>query len=132
VFTMTPGKILIGYGTFLIVCGVVGWVAAGFTANARTAIVAGSATGLLMITLGILALKLPPAGSRAAIWAAAVFALLFTGVFTWRASIAWGGLPEKLYVAVLLSTMALASVVTAALTVRRQLGDRKAASPARL
>lgn len=128
--TMKPGKILIGYGAFLMVCGVAGWAAAGFTAKATTAIASGSATGLLMIALGFLVLKLQPAGSRGVTWAAAVFALLFTGVFTWRASIAWGNLPEKLYLAVLLSAMALASMVTVALMVRTLLRDRKAASPA--
>ncbi len=115
---MKLGKILIGYGAFLMLCGVAGWAAAGFTAKAKTAIASGSATGLLMIVLGILALKLHPAGSRAATWTAAVFALLFTGVFTWRASVAWGSLPEKLYVAVLLSAMAAASVTVGTMVIR--------------
>jgi hypothetical protein len=126
---MKPGKLLIGYGSFLMLCGVAGWAAAGFTAKAKTAIASGSVTGLLMIALGVAALKLAPAGSRLAAWAAVGFATLFTGAFVWRASVAWGALPEKLYVAVLLSAMALASVITIALTVRALRGAQ-AASPA--
>jgi len=113
-----PGKLLLMYGAFLIVCGVVGWAATGFAPKAKTAILSGSATGALMIVLGLVALRGPAAVRGIAPWVGAFFALGFTGVFTWRASIAWQNLPEKLYVAILLSVMAVASVTAAALVAR--------------
>jgi len=110
-----PGKLLRAYGAFLIVCGVVGWAATGFAPKAKTAILSGGVTGTLMVVLGLLALYGSARARVIAPWVGVFFALAFTSVFTWRASIAWQNVPAKLYVAILLSVMAVASVTAAAL-----------------
>lgn len=115
---MNVSRILVSYGVFLFVAGFIGFAAAGFDARAKTAIIMGTACGGLMALIGLLARARGGAKARTMGWLGVFFACFFLATFTWRASIAWGNLPEKLYVAVLLTTMALASIVTAGLLIR--------------
>lgn len=105
-------KIMIGFGIFLVACGLLGWGAAGFTAKAKTAILSGAVTGILMASMGLLASSSQRVLAVAGTVGGIVFPALFAGVFGWRGVIAWqahaAGQP-KLYVAVLLSVMAAAS-----------------------
>jgi uncharacterized membrane protein (UPF0136 family) len=107
------GKCLGGYGLFLIVIGV-----PGFLSNpekAKTALLSGGAFGLLSITWGILL----HCGVRWAWGAAAVTTLLLTAVFVWRASAGWmavaEGRSEKQTAAILITLMLLASIPMGAL-----------------
>lgn len=108
---MTHGKLLIGFGVFLVVCGVLGWGATGFSERGKTAIMSGSMSGMIMLACG-LAATLKPSLAVAARWTGLVFAVMFAGVFSWRATVAWlavGAGEPKLLVGLLLSTMALAA-----------------------
>lgn len=109
---------MIGFGVFLVACGLLGWAAAGFTAKAKTAILSGGMSGGLMIGSGWLASRPSLRARNIGRAAGTALPLLFTGVFSWRSIIAWqsvaAGAP-KLYVAVLLSTMAVAALATFAI-----------------
>lgn len=115
---MRTSSILIAYGLFLIVCGVLGWAASGFEERAKTAILSGGTSGLLMLTLGLFQQRrrmesLRPAG--------ALFAGLYGGVFSWRSIVAWGDVSAgepKAMVATLLTLMAIASFGTVILLLR--------------
>src|SRR5688500_11626035 len=110
--TIRPPSWLLLFGVFLIVCGFVGWAASGFSAYARTAILSGSVCGASMIIAGLL-LRYGRAGARTAgLWMGRGLPVLFLGVFIWRAAVAWGAGPQKLYVAILLTLMAGASALT--------------------
>jgi hypothetical protein len=114
-------KWMIGFGLFLVAAGFLGWAATGFAAYAKTAIVSGSVTGGLMLACGFLSGRTSGWLARAGRVAGSVFPALFAGVFLWRASVGWrevvAGEP-KLYVALLLSAMTLAALVTFAMLVR--------------
>jgi predicted neutral ceramidase superfamily lipid hydrolase len=106
---------MIGFGIFLAACGLAGWAAAGFTAKARTAILSGSMSGLLMVVAGLLAASNHLALRKIGTIAGTVLSMLFAAVFAWRASVAWADTLQggpKLYVALLLSVMALAALVS--------------------
>src|SRR5687768_10486634 len=125
--TTLPQRWLVGFGVFLIACGFIGWAASGFSAYARTAILSGSACGASMIAAGWLAGRPRPGMRNAGLWAGRILPLLFLGVFAWRATVAWrdwsDGKP-KLYVAVLLTLMAAASAITAAVLWRSRVSVR--------
>lgn len=120
---------MIGFGFFLVACGLLGWAAAGFTAKAKTAILSGATCGGLMIGSGYLASRSTPRARNIGRGAGTLLPLLFSGVFSWRAIIAWqataAGQP-KLYVAVLLSTMALAALATFAILLRAPRAETRA------
>jgi len=102
-------RVLMIYGTFLILAGV-----AGFLSNpekAKTALMSGGTFGSLSIFLGWL-------GGRKIAWSllAAKISTAFLGaVFTWRAVVTWGkvfdGAPEKTFAAGLITSMLMASVI---------------------
>ncbi|MFN0069584.1 MAG: TMEM14 family protein [Limisphaerales bacterium] len=103
-----PGKSILAYGAFLILAGV-----AGFLSNpekAKTALMSGGLFGALSLLWGWLAVQ----GRRWAVWAALVTAGLLTLTFAWRATVGWrqvaAGNEDKLFAAVLISTMLAASL----------------------
>lgn len=104
-------KLAIGFGLFLIAAGFLGWAAAGFTAKAKTAIMSGSISGLMMIALGFMAASAKPTLAAIGRNGSLVLPVLLTAVFSWRAVVGWqayaAGQP-KLYVAILLTSMAAA------------------------
>ncbi|MEM8834478.1 MAG: hypothetical protein AAGD00_01535 [Planctomycetota bacterium] len=123
-------KILFGYGLFLIVCGFLGWAATGFTSSGKTAILSGGMSGVLVLASAVLAGR--PAKKMQMIGAhlGLVLPLLFAIPFTWRGIVGWQATAageDKLYVAILLSSMALASVVVFVLLLVNR--PKPAASP---
>lgn len=103
------GKWFIGYGVFLVLCGV-----AGYLSNpeaAKTALISGSVFGLLSALWGVLFLL----GQRWAWWPALAVTLLLVGAFTWRATVGWQATfagEDKLFAASLISLMWLASLAS--------------------
>lgn len=112
---------MIGFGLFLGACGLLGWAAAGFTAKAKTAILSGGMSGGLMVVAGLLASRESPLARRIGRGAGTILPILFGGVFSWRAIVGWqavGAGEPKVYVAALLSGMALAALATFVILIR--------------
>lgn len=102
-------KVLIFYGIFLILAGT-----AGFLSNpekAKTALMSGGTFGTLSIVWGVL-------GARQVAWALKagfITTCFLSFTFAWRAAVTWKaylvGNPDKLFSAVLISSMLAASAV---------------------
>ena len=114
---LTPAKILLSFGAFLIVAGFLGWASTGFTDRGKTAIMMGAGSGILILITGFLAGRAGALGTVAR-WAGVVFSGLFGGTFAWRASIAWQD-PTKLSTAILLTSMGIAALATVILAGRK-------------
>lgn len=103
------GKWFAGYGVFLFLCGL-----AGYLSNpeaAKTALISGSVFGALSLGWGVLMLTGRPWARKAA---AATTAML-AGVFVWRSSASWmataGGEP-KAFAAALITLMLVGSLAS--------------------
>ena len=114
-------KVMVGCGALLIVCGLAGWGSAGFEGKAISAIIAGGATGILMIGMGLLASSSKRAPMMIGIHLGIILPLLFAGMFAWVASQRWrsflAGEP-KLASALIISVMAVTSLVTFVMVLR--------------
>ena len=113
--------ILVRFGVFLIVCGLLGWAATGFSDRGKTAIASGGMSGMVMLICAWLSGGPKPGLRRVGFYAALVMTVLFGAAFVWRAVVAWMALmagDPKLYVALLLTVMALAAMVVLARLVR--------------
>ena len=110
---------LAGYGAFLILVGLLGYLSN--PEKAKTALMSGGTFGLLNIGLGVLAWR----GWRKAVPAALALSLFLAAVFTWRSIVTWmayaGGKPEKLVAGVLITSMLAASVGIAVYLARTRL-----------
>lgn len=101
------GRWFIGFGLFLILCGV-----AGFLSNpaaAKTALISGGTFGLLSAFWGVLMLR----GFAWARWAALATTAMLAVVFTWRSSagwMAWSAGEPKLFAASLITLMLIGAV----------------------
>lgn len=116
-------RLVAGYGGFLILAGVLGWASTGFSDKGKTAILSGLVTGLVM--LGLLgAFRIAPEGLRRPVtWAMLAFTSLFAGTFIWRGLMAWQAVLQgepKVATAILLTTMAVTSLVVAVELWRRR------------
>jgi uncharacterized membrane protein (UPF0136 family) len=114
------GGWMIGYGAFLIVMGVVGYLSN--PEKAATALLSGGTFGTLSLAWGLLLRR----GHDWARWGALATLGLLMIVFTWRASVGWlavhAGQSEKLVAASLITAMAVATLATLrALTSSRRL-----------
>lgn len=98
-----PSGWIIGYGIFLAVIGLAGYLSN--PAAAKTALISGGTFGGLSIAWGILAARGVGWAPRAAL-ATTAFLL---AVFTWRATVSWmavfGGNSQKTVAAILISLM---------------------------
>ena len=106
---------MVGFGVFLLCAGVLGWAAAGFTLKAKTALLSGTVCGVSMIGCAWLLARERTWMSAIGSVAGTILPLLFGGVFIWRGIIAWSGWlagEPKLWVAILLSSMAAVSLGT--------------------
>jgi len=107
------GKWFLGFGFFLILCGLLGYLSN--PEKAKTALLSGGTFGLLSAGWGLWMLR---GGGKPAWIAAAATTLLLVAAFTWRAIASWqaffAGEP-KLIAAILITAMWLASVASLAL-----------------
>jgi uncharacterized membrane protein (UPF0136 family) len=103
-----PARIIIAYGAFLILAGLLGYLSN--PEKAKTALLSGGTFGTISIALGFLAARRwrPAAALMLAL------AALLSAVFIWRASASWldylSGASDKLTAAVLITAMLLASL----------------------
>lgn len=113
--------ILIRFGVFLIVCGLLGWAATGFSDRGKTAIASGGMSGMIMLVCGLLSGMQEPLLRRLGFYGAIGFTVLFGAAFVWRSTVAWMAVASgepKHYVAALLTVMALAAMTVLALLIR--------------
>lgn len=106
---MTNSKWLIGYGIFLFVCGLAGYLSNPVAA--KTALMSGSVFGALSIIWGLFLGK----GFGFAKWAALVTTLLLCAVFAWRSIVSWQKVMDgdpKVFAATLITIMLLGSIAT--------------------
>jgi hypothetical protein len=98
----------IGFGIFLIACGV-----AGYASNpeaAKTALMSGGTFGSLSAFWGFWILK---GGRLLALIATGLTTLMLCGAFTWRSVVSWQAYSDgkpKLFAAILITGMLFASV----------------------
>lgn len=114
---MTNSKWLIGYGLFLFLCGLAGYLSN--PAAAKTALISGSVFGGLSVVWGLLLGK----GFGFAKWAALVTTLLLCAVFSWRSFASWQKVMDgepKAFAAALITLMLLGSLATVARLVVRK------------
>ncbi|MFP4282394.1 MAG: hypothetical protein ACOC3I_02990 [Verrucomicrobiota bacterium] len=106
----TVGKWFLGFGGFLIICGLLGYLSN--PEKAKTALITGSIFGLLSGAWGAWILG---GGSKLPYFAAAATTLLLVVAFSWRSTASWqayfAGEP-KLFAAFLITSMLLASVAS--------------------
>lgn len=111
------GKWFVGFGAFLILCGVAGFLSN--PAGAKTALLSGGTFGALSIIWGVLLLRGMGWARLAGLAMTAFLAL----VFAWRATAGWmsyaAGEP-KFFAAALISLMFSGSVVTFAVIYSRR------------
>ncbi|MGB0745306.1 MAG: hypothetical protein ACPGSB_12345 [Opitutales bacterium] len=104
------GRWYLGFGLFLILCGVAGY--ASNPTAAKTALMSGGTFGTLSALWGIWMLK----GGRLAVFIAAVATtLLLCAAFTWRSIVSWQAVSAgepKTFAASLITAMLVASVLS--------------------
>ncbi|TVP77154.1 MAG: hypothetical protein EA353_10930 [Puniceicoccaceae bacterium] len=106
----TIGRWYIGYGLFLILCGVAGYLSN--PAAAKTALMSGGTFGLLSALWGFWILK---GGRLFAFIAAFATTFMLCGVFTWRSIVSWQAVAAgeaKLFAASLITAMLIASLLS--------------------
>lgn len=116
--------ILIGYGIFLILMGVMGFLSN--PEKAKTALLSGGMFGSLSLVIGWLAAR----GWSKARMAGFGLAGLLGVAFVWRASVSWmavgAGDSSKVIAALLISAMLTATVVLVFLLLRGRSGSTAA------
>jgi len=114
---MTNSKWLIGYGVFLFLCGLAGYLSN--PAAAKTALISGTAFGGLSVFWGVLLGK----GFNWAKWAALATTLILCVVFSIRSFISWQKVmadEPKTFAASLITLMLLGSLATVARLIVRK------------
>jgi uncharacterized membrane protein (UPF0136 family) len=104
------GRWYIGFGLFLILCGLAGY--ASNPAAAKSALISGGTFGALSAVWGIWMFK---GGRLFAFVAAALTTLMLCAAFTWRSIVSWQAYADgepKLFAAALITLMLIASVVS--------------------
>lgn len=107
---MTNSKWLIGFGIFLFLCGLAGYISNPVAA--KTALISGSLFGGLSVLWGVLLGK----GMGFAKWAALVTTLMLCAVFSWRSIVSWQNVADgepKTFAASLITLMLIGSLATA-------------------
>lgn len=100
----------IGYGIFLVICGLVGF--ASNPAAAKSALISGATFGALSALWGFWMLR---NGRWPAFIAAALTTLMLCATFGWRSTMSWQAFIDgdpKLFAAVLITVMLIGSLVT--------------------
>lgn len=104
------GRWYVGFGIFLIACGLAGY--ASNPAAAKTALMSGATFGTLSAIWGFWMLK---GGRLVAFLIAALTTLLLCGAFSWRSIVSWQAYADgepKLFAAMLITAMLFASVAS--------------------
>ncbi len=113
----TGAKALIFLGCYLLLAGIAGF--ASNPAGAKTALVSGGTFGTLCIICGTLLAR----GITVARWAGLGVMALLTIAFVWRATVGWiavaNGQGEKLFPAVLISSMLVATLLALRFVLKR-------------
>lgn len=107
---MTHSKWLFGFGAFLFLCGLAGYLSN--PAAAKTALISGSVFGALSVLWGYLLGK----GLNFAKWAALATTLMLCAVFSWRSIASWQKFADgepKAFAASLITLMLVGSLATA-------------------
>lgn len=111
------GRWFVGFGVFLILCGVAGYLSN--PAGAKTALISGGTFGGLSVVWGVLML----CGFVWAKIAAWISTIVLAAAFAWRSVAGWtayaAGEP-KLFAASLITLMLAASLVSLAVLARRK------------
>ena len=103
------GRWFVGFGIFLILCGMAGYLSN--PAGAKTALISGGAFGGLSAVWGVLMLK-GFAWAKTAAWASTI---VLMAAFAWRSAAGWMAYAEgqpKLFAASLITTMLVASLAS--------------------
>ncbi len=106
------GRWFVGFGLFLIICGLLGYLSN--PEKAKTALISGGSFGLLSALWGFWMLK---GGGKAPWIAAGVTTLLLVAAFTWRALASWQALlagEPKWVPALLITAMWIGAVASLA------------------
>lgn len=103
---MTPSGIYTLYAVTLLVASVGAFAMAGFEPKAKSALIMGGATSAVMLLCAGVGRSRP-----LALTAGRLFALLFGGVFLWRAYLI-RAVPEKQYLLITFGLLAIASILT--------------------
>jgi len=104
------GRWYLGFGIFLIVCGLAGY--ASNPAAAKTALMSGATFGILSALWGFWMLK---GGRLVAFLAAALTTLLLCAAFSWRSIVSWQAYADgepKLFAAILITAMLFGSIAS--------------------
>jgi len=107
---MDLGRWFIGFGVFLILCGILGY--ASNPSAAKTALISGGTFGGLSALWGIWMVK---GGRLLPFMAATLTTLMLCAAFTWRAIVSWQAVTNgqpKFIAALLISSMLVASVLS--------------------
>ena len=107
---MNHSKWLFGFGAFLFLCGLAGYLSNPVAA--KTALISGSVFGALSVLWGFLLGK----GLKFAKWAALATTLMLCAVFSWRSIVSWQKFAEgepKAFAASLITLMLVGSLATA-------------------
>ncbi len=113
---MKDSKWLIGYGVFLFLCGLAGYLSNPVAA--KTALMSGSLFGFISLVWGFLLGK----GFGFARWAAILTCAFLSIIFGWRASVSWAAVADgapKAFAATLITLMLIASAATVVRLLRR-------------
>jgi uncharacterized membrane protein (UPF0136 family) len=112
----STGRWFVGFGAFLILCGVAGYLSN--PEGAKTALMSGGTFGGLSALWGVLMLK-GFAWAKVAAW---ISTLVLVAAFAWRSVAGWmayaAGEP-KLFAASLITLMLVASLASIAVLARR-------------
>jgi len=113
-------KILVAYGVFLIAMGLIAFALSGFAEKAKTAIMSGGLSGLIILVCAWALCSRISLVSAAGRYAALLYTVMLVGVFTWRTTAAlqeYGTDDWALYKPVVIGTMLVVSILSGGLQV---------------
>ncbi|MFQ3224180.1 MAG: uncharacterized membrane protein (UPF0136 family) [Lentimonas sp.] len=104
------GRWYVGFGIFLIACGLAGY--ASNPAAAKTALMSGATFGSMSALWGFWMLK---GGRLLVLLASGLTTLMLCGAFSWRSIVSWQAFADgepKLFAAILITAMLVGSILS--------------------